>query len=343
MQRHDELPEMSVPLTILMMIGCMLFTAAAGKLATPAGEYGAAVSSSGYVGMAVSLLFMPVVSCMYASVILLWRKVASLFVTPICFGFMLWAGVRLFPAAVISLSLLLCAYVYATSLISRETRFRRMTALTAAAGICLALTMVGYISLYFGGFAPFCDWFMTALPDALGKVYADSGMAVPHSDLVNGCRQLLLMVPAYTVAAAILLAWVTEFLMHTLFRVLECEELFIETSGRITMPVSYAAVYAAAFLLTWLTPADSWPFLHMMLSSITCAMILPCAAVGLDRIRRALEEKLYFVTGEKMLTAIILAVLLGILGIGGFVVIASIFGTVAVLRTSRKNRINDED
>lgn len=339
MQRHDELPEMSVPLTILMMLGCILFTTAAGKLATPAEAYGAAVSSSGYVGMTASLLFLPVAGCMYASVILLWRKVAALLVTPVCFGVMLWANVRLFPAAVISLSLLLCAYVYATSLISRETKFRRMTALAAASGVCLALTLVGYISLYFGGFGQFSDWYMTALPDALGKVYADSGMAVPHSDLVSGCRQLLLMVPAYTVVAAILLSWITEFLMHTLFRVLECEDLFLETSGRITMPVSYAVVYAVVFLMTWMTPADSWPFLHIVLNSITCAMILPCAAVGLDGVKRALEDKLYFVTGEKMLTAIILAVILGILGVTGFVVIASICGTVVVIR----NRLRKEE
>ena len=147
------------------------------------------------------------------------------------------------------------------------------------------------------------------------------------------------MVPAYTVVAAILLSWITEFLMHTLFRVLECEDLFLETSGRITMPVSYAVVYAVVFLMTWMTPADSWPFLHIVLNSITCAMILPCAAVGLDGVKRALEDKLYFVTGEKMLTAIILAVILGILGVTGFVVIASICGTVVVIR----NRLRKEE
>lgn len=339
MQRHDELPEMSLPLTLLMMIGFILFASAAGKLATPAEEYGAAVSSSGYVGMAASLLFLPVAGCMYASVILLWRKVAALLVTPVCFGVMLWAGVRLFPAAVISLSLLLCAYVYATSLISRETRFRRLTALASAAGVCLALTITGYISLYFGGFGNFSEWYMTALPDAMSRVYANAGMTVPYSDLTVGCRQLLLMVPAYTAAVSILLAWITEFLMHTLFRVLDCEDIFLETSGKITMPVSYAVVYALAFLLTCLTPAETYPFLYVVLNSITCAMILPCAAVGLNGVRRSLEEKLYYMTSEKLLTVLILAVAAGILGISGFVVLSSVCGTYYVIRNRLKSKI----
>ncbi len=339
MRRHDELPEMSVPLTLLMMLGCVLFTTAAGKLATPSESYGAFVSSSGYIGIAVSLMFLPVAACMYASIILLWRKVVSLFVPPICFTVMLWAGVRLFPATVISLSLLLCAYVYATSLISRETKFRRMTTLAAAGGICIALTLIAYVSLYFGGFTTFFDWYMTALPEALGKVYTQSGMTVPHTDLITGCRRILLMVPSYTAAAAIALAWITEFLMQTLFRVLGCEEIFIETSGRITMPVSYAVVYAAAFLLTWLTPAETYPFLHIVLNSITCAMILPCAAVGLNGVRRNLEEKLYYMTSERLLTALILAVAFGILGISGFVMVSSVCGAYYVIR----NRLKKEE
>lgn len=339
MRRHDELPEMSIPLTLLMMLGCILFASAAGKLATPAESYGPDVSSSGYIGMAVALMFLPAAACMYASVILLWRKVASLLVTPVCFGIMLWAGVRLFPAAVISLALLLCAYVYATSLISRETRFRRMTALAAAGGICIALTMIGYVSLYFGGFEPFFDWYMTALPDAMSRAYTQSGMTVPHTDLITGCRQLLLMVPSYTAAAAIVLAWITEFLMQTLFRVLDCEEIFLETSGKITMPVSYAVVYGLAFLLTCLTPSENYPFLHMVLNSITCAMILPCAAVGLNGVRRNLEEKLYYMTSEKLLTALILAVAFGVLGINGFIMISSVCGTYYVIR----NRLKREE
>ena len=336
MRRHDDLPEMSVPLTLLMMFGCVLFTAAAGKLATPAEAYGASVSASGYIGVGVSLMFLPVAASMYASIILLWRKVASLMVTPLCFGGMLWAGVRLFPAAVISMMLLLCAYVYAASLISRETKFRRMTALSAAACISAALTMIGYVSLYFGGFESFFEWYMSAFPEALGRVYARSGMTVPYTDLITGCRQLLLMVPAYTVAASIILAWITEFLMQTLFRVLGCEEIFIETSDRITMPVSYAVVYAAAFLLTCMTPAETYPFLHMVLNSVTSAMILPCAAVGLNGIRRNLEEKLYYLTGERLLTVLILAVVFGILGVGGFVIISSVCGTYYVIRNRLK-------
>lgn len=338
MRRHDELPEMSVPLTLLMMLGCILFTAASGKLATPAEPYGPDVSSSGYIGMAVSLLFLPVVGCMYASVILLWRKVASLLVTPICFGVMLWAGVRLFPAAAISLSMLFCSYVYATSLISGETRFRRMTALAAASGICVALTGAAYIGLYFGGFDSFADWYMEYVPLRMGEVYMNAGMTVPETELAYGCRQLLMMVPAYTAVLAITLAWITEFLMHTLFRVLDCEEVFIETSEQITMPVSYAVVYGVVFLLSWLTPAQSHPFLHILLESITCAMILPCAAIGLDGVKRALEEKLYYMTSEKLLTVMILAVAFGVLGAGGFVVISSLCGTYYVIRSSLKRR-----
>ena len=338
MQRHDELPEMSLPLTVLMMLGCILFSMAAGKLATPAQPYGRLLTAPDYIGIAAAVMFLPVIACMYASVILLWRKVASLLVTPICFAVMLWADVRLFPAVTMSLSLLFCAYVYATSLISKETRFRRMTALASAAGICTALTAAAYVSLYFGSFAEFFDWYMVTLPEAMAEVYLNAGQTVPATDLVTGCRQLLMMVPSYTVVLSIALAWITEFLMHTLFRVLGCEEIFIETSRKITMPASYAVVYAVSFGLTMMTPADSYPFLYILLNSITCAMILPCAAIGLDGVRHALEEKLYYVTSEKLLAVMILAVAFGILGVNGFVIVSSVCGAYYVI----KNRVNRE-
>lgn len=339
MQRHDELPEMTVPLTVLMMLGCVLFSTAAGKLATPAEPYGELLTSSDYIGIGAAVMFLPVISCLYASIILLWRKVASLLVTPICFGVMLWAGVRLFPAAVFSLSLLLCAYVYATSLISRETRFRRMTALASASAICIVLAVSAYISLYFGGFSEFFEWYMRTLPHEMALVYQNAGMTVPETDLVTGCRQLLMMVPAYTVVLAIVLSGITDFLMRTLFRVLECGGIFIVTDGSITMPVSYAVVYGISFLLTWMTPAEQYPFLHILLNSVTCAMILPCAAVGLDGVKRNLEEKLYYVTSERLLTVIILAVVFGVLGLSGFLMLASVFGTYYVIR----NRLKREE
>ena len=182
---------------------------------------------------------------------------------------------------------------------------------------------------------------METLPEKMAELYRRGGQAVPVSDLITGCRQLLLMVPAYTVILAISLTWITEFLMQTLFRVLGCEEIFLETSGKITMPVSYAVVYAAVFFLSVLTPANSYPFLHIVLSSITCAMILPCAAIGLDGIKRALEEKLYYVTGEKLLAVMILAVLLAVLGVSGFVVVSSVCGTYYVIR-NRLRRENEE-
>lgn len=336
MQRHDELPEMSLPLTVLMMLGCVLFSMAAGKLATPAEPFGKLLTAPDYIGIAAAVLFLPAVACMYASIILLWRKVASLLVTPICFAAMLWADVRLFPAVTMSLSLLFCAYVYATSLISRETKFRRMTALASAAGICTALTVAAYVSLYFGSFTEFFAWYMDTLPEAMAQVYLNAGQTVPAADLSAGCRQLLMMVPAYTVVLAIALAWITEFLMHTLFRVLGCEEIFIETSRKITMPVSYAVVYAVSFILTMMTPAESYPFLHILLNSITCAMILPCAAIGLDGVRCALEEKLYYVTGERLLAVMILAVAFGILGMNGFVIALSACGAYYVIRNRMK-------
>ena len=68
-------------------------------------------------------------------------------------------------------------------------------------------------------------------------------------------------------------------------------------------------------------------------------MILPCAAVGLNGVRRSLEEKLYYMTSEKLLTALILAVAAGILGISGFVVLSSVCGTYYVIRNRLKSKI----
>ena len=67
--------------------------------------------------------------------------------------------------------------------------------------------------------------------------------------------------------------------------------------------------------------------------------VLVCAAVGLNGVRRSLEEKLYYMTSEKLLTVLILAVAAGILGISGFVVLSSVCGTYYVIRNRLKSKI----
>lgn len=347
MRRRDDLPEMTWPLAVLLIVGVALFSAAAGLLGSPADET-VSFASKNVVGVISCLPLLPLAACLYALIILLWRRFASLLATPVAFAVMLAFGVELFTAAVVCVSLLFVSYVYAVSLISRETRFKRLTCLTLSIALCLVLTIIAWIGLHFESFSEFGEVYMSEVPKLVGEVYSaqiERSMAyttaslsyqIPEVYLQETARDIIVMCPAYIGMVSIALAWLVEFLTQTAFRVLDCEDYFIDLTRRITMPFSYAVVYAGVFVLSLMTSAEYNPMLYAMLKSVLYVMLLPCAAVGISGLMRSLEDKLYYFTREKLLAAIILVFALAFLGVFPFLLIVSAVGAGVVIKNNLK-------
>lgn len=353
MRRRDDLPEMTLPLALLFLFGVALFSAAGAKLASPAVP-SSCFDSQNLLGAVASLPFLPLAACLYSLLILLWRRIASLLATPAAFLLMLAFGADLFTSVVISVSMLFVSYVFAVSLISRENRFRRLTALSFAIAACLILTIIAWIGLRFDSFALFTETYMTEIPALIGQIYnayissatggitaASGASQIPTFYLEKMARDFLMMCPAYLGMLSIAMAWFTDFLSSTAFRILDCEDVFIEITHRITMPFSYAVVYAGVFVLSLLTSAEYNPMLYVMLRSVMDVMLLPCAAVGIAGLMRILEDKLYYLTREKLLAAIILIFAFAFLGMSTFLLVTSAVGAAIVIKAGLKKKPDD--
>lgn len=341
MRRRDDLPEMTLPLAVLLIFGVSIFSSAGAKLASPVAEtmqYLHFVPQN-FVGAVACLPFLPLSACLFALIILLWRRFASLLATPVTFAVMLAFGVDMFTTVVISVSVLLVAYVYATSLISRENRFCRITSLTIAIALCIFLTLVAWIGLNYENFSEFTEAYMSEVPMLIGRLYssyvnnvAGGATEIPAFYLDKMARELFVMCPAYLGVLSILLAWFTDYLACSAFKILDCEDVFIEITNKITLPFSYAVVYSSVLVMSFFTSSEYNPMLFVMLKSVLYVMLLPCAAVGVRGLMHSLEDKLYYLTREKVLAAMILVFAFAFLGISLFLLATSAIGAGVVIK-----------
>ena len=324
MRRRDDLPEMTVPLVLLLTAGTLVLTSAAGRLA-----------DTDVTGAAAALPFVALATCLYALIILLWRRVASLCATPLTFAAMMLSGSSLFAAVTITLSTLLMSYVYAVSLIAREPKFKRIGSLTAAAALCLTLTTVAFAGFHAESYEAFVGLCMDELSALLGKAY---GLAPAESYVRTAARSLLVMTPAYTVVLATAFAWFTELLAKSMFRLLACTDLFIGITHRITMPLPFAVLYVSAFLLTVMTAPEQAPLFYTLLNSVTVSMMLPCAAVGMSLILRKLRVRMYYASRKRALTAMLMLMAFAALGIINAATVLSVAGAYFVIADFLKKR-----
>ncbi len=328
MRRREDLPAMTFPLALLLTGMVAVFASAAGRLA-----------SSGTVGTVAALPFLALSVCAYSLIILLWRRVASLMVTPLSFGAMLATGSSLFAATTVSFSLLVTAYTFAVSLIARESKFRRLCSLSVATAACLVLSAIAYAGLCTDSYRELVSLCMNGLSSLLANAY---GLASDSPYVREAARSLLVMTPAYATALSVSLAWFTELLTKSMFRVLGCTDLFIGITHRITLPLPYAILYLTAFSLTMMTIPEQAPFLYTMLSAVMIAMMLPCAAVGLSMTLRKLRVRMYYASQKRALTALLLVFAVSALGLGNALLVFSAVGSYFVIaddvRKKRKQR-----
>ena len=329
MRRRDDLPEMNVPLVLLCVFLITVFASVSAKLA--ASDYHSPVFI--FAGIVSAMALCPMIVCLYSLIILLWRRVASLLVTPIMFVAMWLVSDSIFWALILTLSALFASYMFAVSMISRESRFRRSTTLALAYAVSIALAVIAAIGLSWGTFEAFSEAYMEKFPPILRSVFTGLGYnAVYDRYYAELARAIIVKAPAFIGVSSVAMAFITDYLTQLAFRILDCENIFIEITGKITMPPSFALIYAAVFFMTVFTSYEHNPLIYEMLSGVSLVMMLPCALIGISGFIRNMEERLYYVTRERFLTLIIVAAATALLGISNCITIASLMGAYFVIR-----------
>ncbi len=329
MRRRDDLPEMNIPLVILCVFLITVFSSASARLA--ASDHASPIFS--FAGVISAMAICPMVVCLYSLIILLWRRVASLLVTPVMFTAMWVVSDSIFWALVLTMSALFTSYMFAVSMISRESRFRRTTTLALAYAVSIALTVIAAIGLTFGTFDAFSEAYMEKLPPILRSVFTGMGYNAVHDMYYEElARAIIVKTPAFIGVSSVIMAFITDYMTSLAYRILDCENIFIDVTGKITMPPSFAVIYAAVFFLTVFTSYEYNPLIYEMLSGVSLVMMLPCALIGVSGFICDMEERLYYVTRERFLTLIIIAAAAAIFGISNCITIASLMGAYFVIR-----------
>ncbi len=262
MRPREDLPRMPGFMAVVFLLLSALAAAAAARLCSPAG--GDVTATQNAAGIIAALPFLPLSVSLYALTILLWRRAASLLCTPASFGLMLLFGARPFDAFTVSLVILPLSYAFAVSLISRETRFRRMTTLALAAAIGFGLAVLARFGLDFGSVEAFRSWFFDTFTPMFSRLYASSAVDpewVPDETAVYSVtRSLFVMLPSLFGMFCVVFSWACDRIVRRLFVWLNCASVFIDVNADVTLPFRYAAVYAVVFLLTLLTPSSMFPW-----------------------------------------------------------------------------------
>lgn len=329
MRRRDDLPEMRLPLALVLMLGTALFSCAGAHLLTSSVEStGSLVSMAGF---AASLVFLPAAVCSYAMIILLWRRYASLLTTPVTALMLYITGCGIFASAVFLLTVLVTAYAFAVSMISRETRFRRVAAVSFSFAVCLLLSLIALVGMRYGSAEGALDAVYSFVKDTLSALYQAAGSALEEHECARAAREVLSTLPAYIGIISLTLAAISDTLAKLLFRALDCEDIFISLSHEITMPRAFAFIYIASAVMFFLSSGSDFTLLYIMMKSLTYIMILPCAAVGIGEIMKKPEDE-YFAANPRNAAALVTVFLtVMFLGIRIVLVIASVCGAVKAI------------
>ena len=307
MQKRDDLPEMRLPLALVFMLSTALFSCAGAKLLTSSAD------GSSLAGLAASLAFVPVAVCSYAMVILLWRRYASLLTTPITAAALYFSGSSLFSAAVFLFTVLVTAYAFAVSMISRVTRFRRVTSVSLSFALCLLISATAFAGLRYSGAEDALMSLYSAVKSAISSLYFSLGSVVEEHVCSYAAREIITTLPAYAGILSLTLAYISDILAKQLFRVLDCEDVFISMSREITMPKTFALVYIAS------------------------AVILPCAAVGIGELMKKPEDEYFSVNRRSTVSIIVAFFAVLLLGVRVSLVIMSVCGAFKAI-TKRKDK-----
>lgn len=327
--RSDSLPRMPFPLALVCILLSCMFSAAAAKLASPAEDV---LSPDGILCLVLSPVFLPASVCTSGLTILLHRRYTGIVSAALSFAVMLICKADITVSVSYSLTVLFVSYVFAVTLISRETHFRKTMSLTLAYAFSVALALFAKMSADFGSFGAFADAWISSLSSVLKGTASVSPQ--------NAARELLVMSPSYIGIAATVLSWLTEKLRDASFRVLSCENLY-EKEDDITMPPRFALIFVISFLLMIFTSAEYNPLIHSLLKAVTYVTILPCASAGIRSLEMFMAERMAFGVREKIVGAISLLTLICIFGTVPSLIFLAVIGAVEVFKANSRKTTDD--
>lgn len=319
MHKREDLPEMRLPLALL----CMLLTA----LSSCMGAYLLSSALSGEVGFGV-IAVLPLISlsvCLYSMTILLWRRVQSLLTTPITALLMYHLGVGAFASVVLLVTVIVCSYAHAVSMLSRETKFRRIGSTSLLLAICAFLSCIAFVSMYSSP----SECVITAyryITSALREYLLSLGVGVTEYECASVVRELMLLIPAYIGIISIGAVALCDVLISRLFVFLDCEGWFIVGCRDTSMPKAYAMLYIASFLLFGSFGSDS--LFHAVFKSATYIMLFPCAYVGLSLIFSSGDVS--ELSRRRIFGTVAVVSSLAIFGLGNTLALISLYGAVKV-------------
>lgn len=143
----------------------------------------------------------------------------------------------------------------------------------------------------------------SGVKSAISSLYFSLGSAVEEHVCSYAAREIITMLPAYAGILSLTLAYISDILAKLLFRVLDCEDVFISMSREITMPKTFALVYMASAVMFFLTSGSDFELAFVMMKSLTYVMILPCAAVGIGELMKKPEDE-YFSVNRRSTVAL---------------------------------------
>lgn len=290
--RRDDLPEMRWPLVLLTAFAACL-----------SGGLGCTFRGG---AMVLTLPFVVLAVVAYASLILLWRRLAALAVTPGIAAGVLLCGGNWLTAVCAAVCILAVAYVYASLFLAKERRFVRIASTASAVGICVVLLAVAWVSWRFASLGDairyVCDAARSTVNDGFAALADVSGgvryVLLPET-VDSVLYQAVAALPAIAGMGCILFAGLCDGGIRFLFWLLDCDEYFTpETDEGITIPKSFSILYTLLLFLVISTDAASNPPLYHVLSNCHWIFALPCAwvgvTVGFRKVRHAMDTASFY-------------------------------------------------
>lgn len=337
-RNRSDLPEMTLPLALLMILIVLGSAVLASKFA-----------AYGLVGILLSAVMLIISVTAYALLIILWRKLAVIAAAPLSAAMMLYFDASVFAMTVISLSTLFLAYTIAVSVLSREGRYRRTMTFSLAVVVTMLLAGTAWIGLNYDSYSGFFLSFREGIAEMIRTAYSNTAsvqiytqsldtaaVQLTESDITSAAASVTAAIPAYAAMAGLLFAWLTDGLLRFVLTQLDAIDDFLPRTHRITLPKYYAIAHIAVTLLMVSTSPEYNPLIYAVLRSLFLAMVLPCLYIGCVKLRRGIMIRLYFIHGKRAISLFILIFTVMLIGVSNFVVFFSLAGAVYTLRFHRK-------
>lgn len=335
-RKRDDLPMLTLPLVVLLfavIIGCT----AAG--ASVMGGSGALYRVPAFFA-ALPLFSLAVAA--YGILIILWRRAASMVVTAVSLA-VVWRLSGIIVAVTLCLAVYVCAYVYASSFLLRESRFRRILHLTTAAALCLLAAGILFAGYGWQGVP------LTELParmlDAATELFGKSTLF--RDSAGYAARSFVVALPALWLMTAQAAACLSDFVCHKLFRLMECERYFVPQADEgITTPRYFGAMVMILSFLVLATSYRKNPLIYTTL--INCVLVLfpPSVYVGLHeaamRIRDRLADAYIIGKGHRARTITLITLLLiwgmAVLGTTTVIFAFALYGAWQVVKQKKMEK-----